>query len=250
MIFNMTSGGNTEDILNFKVVGGTTQPSSPSNNTIWVNTSTTITSWTFSVTQPTGAEGMVWIKTEEFLVAEFNAIKENAIQVYPMSAKQYVSGSWVTKTAKSYINNAWTEWTTSMYIYKNGSVLNGAGSVVTVGNASNNSTTISGSSNNQATSGFSFSNKVEIKSYHTTLKVKLSQSDIYGAAYFTFGIGTSNSLVIYYDSVNNMMSAKKQVSSTGSNMTVSLDISAYAGQSMYVIGNGISAYSVSEIWFE
>lgn len=40
----------------------------------------------------------------------FNALKKNGIQVYPLSAKQYVSGAWVGKTAKSYQGGAWVDW--------------------------------------------------------------------------------------------------------------------------------------------
>lgn len=38
--------------LNFKVVGGTSAPSNPKENTIWVNCSLNITSWDFSATEP------------------------------------------------------------------------------------------------------------------------------------------------------------------------------------------------------
>lgn len=93
--------------LNFTVVGGTSAPTSPKENTIWVNTSTTITSWVFSATQPTGSSGMVWFQTEEKSTAPFNALKKNNITVYPISAKQYVSGAWADKTAKIYQNGAW-----------------------------------------------------------------------------------------------------------------------------------------------
>lgn len=48
MIFN-ESGGTS---LNFKVIGGITEPSNPKENTIWVNTGTEITSWDFSATEP------------------------------------------------------------------------------------------------------------------------------------------------------------------------------------------------------
>lgn len=48
MIFN-ESGGMS---LNFKVVGGTSAPSNPKENTIWVNTSTAIHAWDFSATEP------------------------------------------------------------------------------------------------------------------------------------------------------------------------------------------------------
>lgn len=44
------SGGSNP--LNFKVVGGTSAPSNPRENTIWLNTDTEITSWDFSATQP------------------------------------------------------------------------------------------------------------------------------------------------------------------------------------------------------
>lgn len=200
--------------LNFKVVGGTTEPTSSSENTIWVNTDVEITSWVFSATEPgssdvmalsiisgspwylsapqslsagdvlnfeipenvshtyeainiadptTGdeyfvrnsdgsacnawvkgtkvsvvlsndtnklngyggnaktayirnygsygiTEGMVWIATGTTSTVEFNALKKNGIVVYPLSAKQYVSGAWVDKAAKSYQNGAWVDW--------------------------------------------------------------------------------------------------------------------------------------------
>lgn len=48
MIYVLGGGEN----LNFKVVGGTSAPSNPKENTIWVNTSTAITSWDFSATEP------------------------------------------------------------------------------------------------------------------------------------------------------------------------------------------------------
>ena len=56
------------------------------------------------------AEGMVSIFTGTSSPAEFNALKKNGITVYPISAKQYVSGAWVEKTAKSYQNGAWVDW--------------------------------------------------------------------------------------------------------------------------------------------
>ena len=96
--------------LNFKVVGGTSQPTNPRENTIWINTSTTITDWVFSTTQPTSATGRVWILTDTFSNAEFNALKKNGIYVYPISAKQYVSGAWKDVTVKSYLNGAWVSW--------------------------------------------------------------------------------------------------------------------------------------------
>lgn len=111
MIFNMTGGGSGGAALNFEVVGGTTQPVSPKENTIWVNTDQEITSWIFSATEPeTPEEGMVWIFNGTSSIVEFNALKMNGIQVYPISAKQYVGGALVDKTAKSYQGGEWVEW--------------------------------------------------------------------------------------------------------------------------------------------
>jgi hypothetical protein len=67
--------------LNYTVVGGTSAPSNPKENTIWVNTSTAITSHVFSATQPTGSAGMVWIQIGVESGVEFNALKKNGIQV-------------------------------------------------------------------------------------------------------------------------------------------------------------------------
>ncbi len=52
MIFNMSSGGNISGSLDFEVVGGTTKPVNPKENTIWVNTDAEITKWVFSSTKP------------------------------------------------------------------------------------------------------------------------------------------------------------------------------------------------------
>ena len=48
---NFNTGGAGAN-LNFKLVGGTTEPASPSENMIWVDTDAEITSWVFSATQP------------------------------------------------------------------------------------------------------------------------------------------------------------------------------------------------------
>lgn len=53
--------------------------------------------------------GSIWIQTGTSSTAPFNALKKNGITVYPLGAKQYVSGAWVDKTAKSYKNGEWVE---------------------------------------------------------------------------------------------------------------------------------------------
>ena len=107
--FKHGAGGGTS--LNFKVVGGTAEPAKPKENMIWLDTDTKITSWAFRAAEPeTPAEGMIWISTGASSTAPFNALKKNGIQVYPLYAKQYVSGAWVDVDAKSYQNGAWVDW--------------------------------------------------------------------------------------------------------------------------------------------
>ena len=89
--------------LNYKVVGGTSQPASASENTIWVNTSTSITSHIFSATQPeTPSEGMVWFKIGTTSAAPFNALKKNSVMVYVDGCSQYINGAWEAKNAQIY----------------------------------------------------------------------------------------------------------------------------------------------------
>lgn len=102
----MQNGGGAS--LNFKVIGNP-MPSTAKENTIWIDTDVPITSYIFSATQQTGSAGMVWISTGTSSTVAFNALKKNGIQVYPISAKQYVGGAWKTVTAQSYIGGQWVQ---------------------------------------------------------------------------------------------------------------------------------------------
>lgn len=63
-------------------------------------------------------EGEVWFPTGASSPVSFNAVKKNGLMVYPLSAKQYIGGTWVEKTAKSYQGGAWVDWT--LYLFNNG----------------------------------------------------------------------------------------------------------------------------------
>lgn len=118
MIFNMTGGTS----LNFKVVGGTTEPSNPKENTIWVNTDKEITGWNFASEQPEDMkEGEVWIPTGKPSTIKVNLLKKNSVIVYPLSAQQMISGELKEATAKCYQNGEWVElW--NGYLFDNGKV--------------------------------------------------------------------------------------------------------------------------------
>ena len=102
------AGGAGGAALNFKVVGGTAQPTSPKENMFWVNTQTKITSYVFSTAEPKDpSQGMVWIATGASSSKEFNALKKNGIYVYPQSAKQYIDGVFVEVPLNVYQNGEW-----------------------------------------------------------------------------------------------------------------------------------------------
>ena len=113
MIGRTNTGGGGGGGLNFKVVGNP-QPTNPKENMIWVNTDVPITSYIFSAIEPEapadGKDGPVWILTGTSSDVMFSVTKKNPITIYPISAKQYISGAWVDKTAKSYRNGEWVDW--------------------------------------------------------------------------------------------------------------------------------------------
>ena len=107
--------------LNFKVIAYATEKelnaATAKENTICVITNHNITSWIFSASQPeTPVEGMLWILTGPTNKVSFNALKKNGIYVYPMAAKQYISGNWETKTTKLFQAGGFSElWDGTVY---------------------------------------------------------------------------------------------------------------------------------------
>lgn len=117
MIFNFSGGGGGGVGLN--VVGGTTQPTNPRENTIWVNTTTAITGYALSPTQPeTGTEGLVWLKTADTGV-EINVGKKNAVLLHLAMSQMYIGGSWATVEGYVYKSSAWVQFG-FLALYKDG----------------------------------------------------------------------------------------------------------------------------------
>lgn len=119
MIGRTNTGGGVG--LNFRIIGGTSAPSSPKENDIWVNTDTNITSYIFSVSEPAEpSEGILWVTVGDESSVSFNALKKNEILICPVGVKQYVGGAWVEKVAKTYQNDTWKDW--RVYIYNDGNL--------------------------------------------------------------------------------------------------------------------------------
>lgn len=103
-------GNGEQNPLNFRVIGSLVQPAAPKENTIWVNTDTTITSWVFAPEAPTNPEGgMIFFKTDKTSPVGFNALRKNEIAVLPTSAQQYIGGQWKNMEAHAYIGGTWVQ---------------------------------------------------------------------------------------------------------------------------------------------
>lgn len=117
--------------LNFEVVGGTTRPTNPVENTIWANTDTEITGWAFSAETPDSpTDGMVWFFTAPNSSVKFDAFNKNSMIITPMSAFQYISGVWAKiDSVEIYQNDIWKLWTVYLYNagYENNVITGGWG---------------------------------------------------------------------------------------------------------------------------
>lgn len=234
MIFNMSGGGAT---MNFKVVGGTTAPSNPKENTIWINTATPITSYVFSATEPSSAEeGMVWISVGAASNVAFSATKKNPIMVYPLYAKQSVSGAWASVSAMSY-QEGWKEW--SRYLVSAAGIAPELGEMIiradigvsmSITNRSGGGITIKRTSGNAGfVSAFS-ENKIDVSEFKT-MRIKTGNVN-YGDQIF-IGLHVSNSAV---------QSAYTRVMNVSAGTDNKLDISDLNGGYYLAFGFGVYGY--------
>ena len=100
--------------LNFKIVGGTTEPTSPAENTIWINTSTAIGEYQFLATEPTTRAdgtalqtGDLWLSIGASANVKFNALKKNNLQVYFLMSNQWDGSAWIYKESECFQDGKW-----------------------------------------------------------------------------------------------------------------------------------------------
>jgi hypothetical protein len=105
------------------VVGGTTRPARPRNNTIWVETNTAITGWEIGYKRPEApAEGDVFIFTNPSAAVvhlEISGVSGRArkeiVKISPAYAYQYINSVWENKNMKLYVNNGWLDAMVTLY---------------------------------------------------------------------------------------------------------------------------------------
>lgn len=107
--------------LNFEVVGGTTRPSNPKENTIWVNTNREIVSCALAATAPTApTNGMLWIEIGGYASVFIEVVEDSGIVVGLSDIKLYYDGAWNNVEAQIYQGGEWDASLTSLYLVKNG----------------------------------------------------------------------------------------------------------------------------------
>ena len=242
MIFNVSGGGGTA--LNFRVVGNP-KPTNPKENCIWVNTDR-INNYYFSATQPENmAEYDVWFPIGTSSTVAFSATKKNPIMVYPLSAKQMVSGALVDKTAKSWQNGKWADWwdgtlydAGNEYTFVTGGwkAVNAAGASATL-----NSDGISFNcwGNSDRTAAIYTNDKVAINGRTLYVNVDVSSNN----QSFIVGLSTQNTKYVVDGAV-----AQKQTSGTG-NMTLEVPLSGVSQGEYYVFAVTYAAKAVvKKVW--
>ena len=112
-VVNFNKGGAGAG-LNFKIVGDTSEPTSPSENMIWINTDTAIGEWQIGYNEPTTRidgsaliAGDVWIELDESRIVSLNALRKNGINLTLGQVKQYDGTAWVAVEGSVYQDNAW-----------------------------------------------------------------------------------------------------------------------------------------------
>lgn len=262
---NIMSGrGGAGGSLNFKVVGRTVQPTSPSENTIWVNTSADITGWVFAVTEPTSpTDGMVWFTDGSNSVVAFNAVKKNGIWIYPTGCKQYVSNAWVSKTAKTYQGGMWKDWQLTLYkdgtksvkftdgngtAYGTASLTWGAATADFVGNQPN--------STRAYTSIYTYTPLIDLTGYSKLICTLSAASYADSNAHFIIAVSSTAAPTLSYQGAVTNVLGQAQASS-GSSLTLALDISSISREAVSVLAglytNGVwgnSSASMRELRVE
>lgn len=64
--------------------------------------------------------GHIWFSAGNSSLIEFNALKKNAVMVYPTAAKQYVSGAWSDIESYVYVEGVWKVMDDTFWLYKDG----------------------------------------------------------------------------------------------------------------------------------
>lgn len=228
--------------LNFKIVSYATESElladTPKENTIGVVPYVDFTNWVFIATEPAEPEvGMLWFGVGDSSPLEFNAIKKNTLQVYPISAKQYVSNKWKDIHVFSYDGEMWRKLTIpilSLFKEFTEARENGKGSI-TVENGVINFYTTSSSSSKQGNVVYYSDQLVDVTKYKTlTFKAKKTA----GNYYVRVGFFSNNTTVYPWE---DHCVAGVVLDTSGVEKTYSIDLSGVGDNTYFGVGGMGSA---------
>ena len=245
MILNMSGGGGTS--LNFKIVGGKTQPENPKANTIWVDTDLDIVNYIFGCDTPSElALGTTWFQIGNAGKAKFNILKKNVIELNLAACKQYIGDKLTSMNAWIYQNGEWIKFSAdwSGELFDNGNQYEDVTGGWIYGAETVTDTTLKASVWSQS----SYSpvvrtvNKIDITDF-STLHVELS-SVTRGMA---FGLVETDATNIVW---SNFIGGSGSASAAGS---YTLDISAQSGKYYIVLvagagNNAEFAFTATKVW--
>ena len=104
--------------LTLNITTGSTQPIGGSENLIWANTTTSITSIVIANINDTPTNpstGMFWIGTSITSNVAMPISNNPKVMIYPWRARQYISGAWQDIPCSTYLNGAWVKWSTTIF---------------------------------------------------------------------------------------------------------------------------------------
>jgi hypothetical protein len=245
-IFGVAGSMKTGADLNFEVVGGTARPSNPKENTIWINTSTSITEWAFSAEEPVSpTPGMVWIASGKSSMYEFNVLKKNCVNVYPLRVYQYAEAAWGEKPAEIYKNSAWMEFKNNLDVLRDGAIANEAGTYVAVSGTSFGNGVITSDKIDTTNGSYGhFSKKIDVSNFNT-LTFRFSRAALYSTNMLCVGLATSEMTDTDVYSNFDKFIAYKMINENAA-QTVEIDISGLDGL-YYIAVAAIAIFTIDQI---
>lgn len=252
MVGRTNTGGAS---LNLRIMGGNTQPTSPVENMVWLNTNVAIPHWYIQNDAPADpVEGTVYITVMTSSNIVLQTLRNNGMKLYFGTAYQYQNGSWATLGGQVYQNGAWKD--LQKFVY-NAGVFNenyatgmNVSSSILSGNVTNDAangylvcSTSRSAVSQHAYGYFYFNQKVNLTDVKT-IKFTFSASNQYndGGGVQTRGyrfVATSGNGANQWDSPTRGTPKRYDNPSASSPASVELDVSTLTGEN-YV---GAAQYS-------
>lgn len=238
-----------------QVVGGTECPDNATQGMIWANTPNDITVVALADTKPENpVEGMLYLKIVDSGNIEIpSPVGDDWVTVCPLSAEQYISGTWDTIEAVSYQDGVWVDW--FVYLYKEGNeyvditggwsannvAVSSGVSVNTLSITKNTSDIVLQQTVSKCGACFSTTNAIDVTDYKTLCFDVAFKMENTTAAWGLFAVHSTR------DTPRGTVEKFVEANTDGD--IVSLDISALSGKHYLTIGlYHTSILTVRKVW--